>query len=215
MNGVHDMGGMQGFGPVRREPNEPVFHDEWEGRVWAINAATTAFGRWTIDAWRYDIETLPPVEYLRMSYYERWLAAMEKRLVAYGFVTADELARGVIRPAEMKPALTVAIAREFARNLPSTEDASVAALFRVGDRVRAKNMNPAGHTRLPRYVRGKMGEIVHDRGVHALPDASAEGRLVRQHLYSVRFAARELWGPPANGRDVVHLDLWDEYLERG
>jgi nitrile hydratase beta subunit len=216
MNGIHDMGGMQDMGPVHHEQNEPVFHAPWEGRVYGMDRSLSAFRKWTIDAWRHHIETLPPADYLRMSYYEKWLAAIEKRVVQYGFVTAEELASGKPAPGspKLKPALTVAMAGVFARNIPSAKDPSVTALYRVGEHVRARNINPAGHTRLPRYARAKTGEIIRDHGVYAFPDSAAQGLGdKRQHLYSVRFTARELWGAAASTHDFVHLDIWDDYLE--
>ena len=217
MNGVHDMGGMHGMGPIQHEENEPVFHHDWEGRVYAMNAALMAFHKWTLDAWRHHIEVIPPADYLRMSYYEKWLEAMERRVVQYGFVSREELQNGKASPGPAKatPALTVAMARNFGRNLPPSNDPSIKPFFHTGERVRARNINPVGHTRLPRYARGKTGEIIHDRGVHDFPDTSAAGLgPKRQHLYSVRFTARELWGEVASPRDTIHLDLWDDYLER-
>jgi nitrile hydratase beta subunit len=216
MNGVHDMGGMHGMGPIRHEKNEPVFHALWEGRVYAMDRALTAFHKWNIDAWRHHIETLPPADYLRMSYYEKWFAAMERRVIQYGFVTAEELEKGKAAPQSAKavPALTPEMARTYERNIPSAKDPSVAGLFKTGQRVRARNINPVGHTRLPRYARGKTGQIVRDHGVYSFPDTSAQsGDPKLQHIYSVRFAARELWGPAASSRDFIFLDLWDDYLE--
>jgi nitrile hydratase len=216
MNGVHDIGGMHGMGPISHEENEPVFHVPWEGRVYAMDRALSAFRKWNIDAWRHHIETIAPADYLRMSYYEKWLVANEQRVVQYGFVTAEELANGTPALGSTKavPVLTVAMARAYERNIPSAKDPSVAPLFQTGQRVRARNIHPAGHTRLPRYARGKFGQIVRDHGVYAFPDTSAQsGDPKRQHLYSVRFAARELWGNQASPRDSVYLDLWDDYLE--
>lgn len=215
MNGIHDMGGMHGFGPVKPETNEPVFHAPWEGRVYAMNRALGTWRKWNIDAWRYEIETLPPSEYLR-DYYARWFAALERRAVKYGFVTADELRSG--KPAEgaakAVPALTPEAAKVMRRNIPSAKDAAIAPQFRVGEHVRARNIQPEGHTRLPRYARGKSGEIVIDHGVYTFPDSNARyAGEKRQHVYAVRFSARELWGPDAPARDFVHLDLWDDYLE--
>jgi nitrile hydratase len=152
-----------------------------------------------------------------MSYYEKWLTAIERRSVQYGFVTAEELASGKAAPgsAKVTPALTVAMASNYSRSIPSAKDPSIAPLFQVGQRVRARNINPVGHTRLPRYARGKSGLILQDRGVYAFPDTSAAGLgAKRQHLYSIRFTASELWGEAASPRDLVHLDLWDDYLER-
>ena len=217
MNGVHDMGGMHGMGPVRYQKNEPVFHARWEARVYALNRAMGAWRKWNLDAWRHDIETLPPADYLRMSYYEKWFAALEKRVVNYGFVTKEELEGGKAAPGSAKatPVFTPEMARTPGRGIPSAKDPSVAALFRVGDRVRARNIHPAGHTRLPRYARGKTGQIVRDHGVYVFPDTNARylGEK-RQHVYSVRFAARELWGEQSSARDSVYLDMWDDYLER-
>ena len=216
MNGVHDMGGMHGMGAIRHEENEPVFHAPWEGRVYAMDRALSAFHKWSIDAWRFHIETISPADYLRMSYYEKWLTAMEQRVVQYGFVTAEELGSGKAAPQSTRatPALTVEAAQTYARNIPSAKDPSAAPLFQVGERVRARNIHPIGHTRLPRYARGKTGEITRDHGVYAFPDTSARGAGdKRQHLYSVRFTARELWGEAASLRDTVHLDMWDDYLD--
>jgi nitrile hydratase subunit beta len=216
MNGIHDMGGMHGMGPIEHEKDEPVFHQPWEGRVYALHRAMAAWGKWNIDAGRHDIETLPQADYLRMSYYERWFAAMEKRVVRYGFVTPEELASGEAGPGSVKatPALPVEKAGELDRKIPDARDPAVPALFRTGERVRARNINPSGHTRLPRYARGKMGSIVRDHGVYAFPDTNAHylGEK-RQHLYSVRFAARELWGEQASAHDFVHIDMWDDYLD--
>jgi nitrile hydratase len=217
MNGVHDMGGMHNMGPIRYEKDEPVFHTRWEGRVYALNRALGAWRKWNLDAWRHDIELLPPADYLRMSYYQKWFAAMEKRVVKYGLVTQEELESGKPAPGSAKatPAFTVAMAGVIDRGIASSKDPSIAPLYRVGERVRARNLQPVGHTRLPRYARGKTGEIARDHGVYLFPDTNAryEGEK-RQHLYSVRFAARELWGESASPRDCVHLDLWDDYLER-
>lgn len=217
MNGVHDMGGLQNFGPVRPEVDEPVFHAPWEGRVYAINSSLRAIGRWNLDAWRYQIEMLDPAVYLRMSYYERWLRINEQLLVQHGLVSAAELARGAADPATPKaaPALTADLAaRRLGRGIPSSDEPAVRPGFAVEDSVRARNINPVGHTRLPRYVRGKLGVIARDRGVYTFPDTNANHQGERrQHVYSVRFTARELWGEHASTRDTVYLDLWDDYLE--
>jgi nitrile hydratase beta subunit len=217
MNGAHDLGGMHGMGWISQEKNEPVFHAVWEGRVYALDRALAAWHKWNLDAWRHHIEGLPPADYLRMSYYEKWLAAMERRVVQYGFVTKEELESGSAAPGSAKttPVFTPEMARTYARNIPSAKDPSVAPLFKIGQRVRARNINPTGHTRLPRYARGKTGEVTRDHGVYIFPDTSAHGLGdKRQHVYSVRFTARELWGDAASPRDSVQIDLWDDYLEQ-
>lgn len=215
MNGVHDMGGMHGLGPVAPETGEPVFHHAWEARVHAMTLASPTRGN--IDAGRHRLELLPPAEYLRMSYYEKWLTRLELLLVDGGYVTAEELASGKADPKAAKatpvrPANTV----EAALTGPYSYVREVGPpAFKVGDRVRAKSLNPTGHTRLPRYVRGRMGVVELAHGAHVLPDTNAHGLGENpHHLYSVRFDAREIWGPDARAGDSVNLDLWELYLER-
>jgi nitrile hydratase beta subunit len=218
MNGVHDLGGAHGMGPVPLEKDEPVFHEPWEGRVYALTRSMRAWRKWTLDASRHALEVLPPSDYLRMSYYERWLTRLETEVVKYGFVTEQELQSGTPAPGATRstPALTLASSSRFlTRGIPSSVDPKVRPLFKAGERVRARNIHPIGHTRLPRYARGKVGVIVRDHGVYAFPDTNAhEQGEKRQHVYAVRFTARELWGNEAPARDSVHLDLWDDYLER-
>ncbi|MGA8708671.1 MAG: nitrile hydratase subunit beta [Steroidobacteraceae bacterium] len=215
MNGVHDMGGMQDMGPVRPEKNEPVFHAAWERRVFAMDDAID--GDWPGGTGRYQREIIPPAEYLRMSYYERWLTSLSELLIKSGMVTRTELQSGVAEGGNTKGRHMLRaneVASMIAAGDPSTRDLLVAAKFREGQRVRARNINPAGHTRLPRYARGKQGTIVRDHGVHVFNDSLVQGLGEKpQHLYSVRFAARELWGPQAAATDSVYLDLWDDHLE--
>jgi nitrile hydratase len=218
MNGIHDMGGMHGMGPIRHEDNEPVFHEKWEGRVYAINRAIGAWRKWNIDAGRFGIEQIPPADYLRMSYYEKWLVRNVAALVKHGLVTQEEIDSG--KPAagseKATPPLTVAALTRSAAQRPSYErpDAKATARFKVGDRVRARKINPTGHTRLPRYARGREGVIERHHGIFVFPDTNAlfQGEQP-QHLYSVRFRAQELWGDSASPRDSVYLDLWDSYLD--
>ena len=218
MNGVHDMGGQQDMGPVEYEKNEPVFHAPWEGRIYALNRAIRAWRKWSLDTDRHALELMPPVDYLRMSYYERWVHRLETQLVKYGLVTAEEIESGkaALGSTKANPALTLATADHWLnRGIDSSQDPKVRPLFKVRQRVRARNINPTGHTRLPRYARGKTGVIVRDHGVYLFPDSNAHFHgEKRQHVYSVRFAARELWGESASPLDSVHLDLWDDYLER-
>ncbi len=215
MNGVHDMGGLQDMGPVNHEQNEPVFHAPWEGRMYGIDRSLRAVGRWNLDAWRHQIELLPPADYLRLTYYERWLEVNEQLAVKHGLVTPNELATGKADPGpRATPALTAAAAAvRFGRGIPSADDPSVPPRFKVGQRVRALNVHPEGHTRLPRYARGKAGIVGIDHGVYTFSDTNAhfQGEK-RQHVYSVRFFARELWGEHASARDSIHLDLFDDYL---
>jgi len=216
MNGVHDMGGMQDMGPIQYEKNEPVFHQLWEGRVFALTRAMRAWNKWNIDASRYSIELIPPAEYLRMSYYEKWLAGLVRLLVKTGMVTATEIESGqpASGVAKAVPALTPDKVPMINRGEHAKRNVAVAPRFQVGQRVRARNMNPLGHTRLPRYARGKQGTVDRDHGVYVFPDTNAELLGEKpQHIYSVRFTARELWGDAASPRDAVYLDMWDDYLE--
>jgi nitrile hydratase beta subunit len=217
MNGVHDMGGMQDMGAVQREKNEPVFHERWEGRVWGMMWLGSAWGKWNLDAMRHAIERIPPTDYLRMSYYEKWLAALVDLVVGRGLVTRGELESG--KPAAGSAKATPPVKAEgvpalIARGNPVKRDVAVAARFHVGQRVRGRNINPTTHTRLPRYARGKIGTVERDHGVFLFADSNAHFQGEEpQHLYSVRFAARELWGEQAAPRDAVYVNLWDDHLE--
>jgi nitrile hydratase subunit beta len=217
MNGVHDMGGAHGMGPIQAEENEPVFHVPWEARVFALRRAMGAWKKWNIDASRYEIELVPPAEYLRLSYYERQFVAFLRMLVKSGLVTENEIASGI--PAGNRPKATPALTAKgalalIAKGTPTSRDVDVVPRFRPGQRVRSRNIHPVGHTRLPRYTRGKTGTVERDHGVFVFPDTNAHFLGEKpQHLYSVRFAARELWGEQAAPRDSVYVDMWEDYLE--
>jgi nitrile hydratase len=218
MNGIHDMGGMHGMGPIKYEKDEPVFHEPWEGRVYAITRALGAWGKWNIDASRHGIEQLPPAEYLRMSYYEKWLVRGIGLLTKHGLVTPEEVEAGEPAPGSSRatPPLAAAEALAYANRRGRYErpESTAVARFQVGETVRARNINPTGHTRLPRYARGKQGMVSGHHGIFVFPDSNAHFKGEDpQHLYSVRFTARELWGDAASPRDAVYLDLWDSYLE--
>ena len=217
MNGIHDMGGMHGMGSLQYEENEPVFHERWEGKSFALNLAMRAWLKWNLDSSRHALELLAPGEYLRMSYYEKWIARLESLLLSSGLVTQKEIAAGKAEPGAKKfvPLFTAEVAaRRLRGGSPANRRGGSRARFMDGDQVRARNMHPAGHTRLPRYARGKTGRIVRDHGVFVFPDTNAHGLGENpQHVYSVRFEARELWGKAASPRDAVYIDLWDDYLE--
>lgn len=219
MNGVHDMGGMHGLGPIEVEQNEPVFHSTGEARVYALHRAMGPWRKWNIDTGRHEIELLPAADYLRMSYYEKWFARFVRLLIKTGVVTKAEAESGKADPGS--PKLTPALKPEqvagmaLNRGLPSSRNPAIKPKFKVGQQVRARVINPTGHTRLPRYARGKVGKIDRDHGVHIFPDTNAHGLgEKRQHCYSVKFAAQELWGAQASPRDSVYVDLWDDHLER-
>lgn len=215
MNGVHDMGGMENLGPIAPEADEPVFHSDWEARVHALSVASPT--RRNIDEGRHQREKISGPEYLAMSYYEKWFRGLSELLVIHGFLTAAEMASGRAAAGSPKatPVLMAAeVAERFARRGSFVRPAAP-PLFAEGDEVRARNLNPHGHTRLPRYVRGRLGVIVARNGAHVFPDSHAHGKGEDPRpMYTVRFTARELWGDAANARDSVCLDLWEPYLER-
>jgi nitrile hydratase beta subunit len=217
MNGAHDMGGAHGFGRVDPEPNEPVFHAEWERRAFAITVAMGATGEWNIDMSRSARENRSPADYLSKSYYELWLAGLEQLLAQRGLVTTDEVAAArPIRPA--KPVKRVLAAEEvdrvLSRGTAAAREPDAPARFKPGDRVRAKNLHPSGHTRLPRYVRGHVGTIERVHGCHVFPDSNAsDGSENPQWLYAVCFGGHELWGPEGDPKLKVSVDAWEAYLD--
>jgi nitrile hydratase len=213
-NSIHDMGGMHGFGPVEPEPNEPVFHADWEGRVLAMQRAMGFTRLWTIDGGRASLENLPPLSYLGSSYYRRWYLGLERRVVAHGLVGEDEIAAGrAMRPGvRLNRKLTVDDAKRplwgnFERPAPAP------ARFKAGDLVRTANINPPTHTRLPRYARDKTGKVEAVRGCHVFPDSAAIGAGDHpQWLYTVVFTARELWGEEADPGVHVSIEAFEPYL---
>lgn len=221
MNSVHDMGGMHGFGPVEIEPDEPWFHHEWERRVLALTLAAGFLGEWNIDMSRYARERTPGPEYLASTYYEIWLAGLERLLVERGLIPKTELdarQNNASAPVQRTGHPRVLAAENVERLLKKGGSARVnetqPARFASGDRVVARNINPVGHTRLPRYARGRVGVVASDHGVFVFADSHAMGLGPQpQHLYSVRFEARELWGPDASERDAVYVDLWEAHLD--
>jgi len=217
MNGIHDMGGMQDMGPLAYEKNEPVFHEPWEGRVYVIRRAMGAWKKWTTDHARHEVERIPPADYMRMSYYERWLVSTEELIVKAGLITRTELESGKPSPGSTKatpPLKTADMQAVLVRPKVARPEANVKPKFKVGEHVRARNIHPAGHIRLPRYARGKAGVIHQDHGIYVFPDTIVAGLGEKpQHVYSVRFEARELWGAEASPHHAVYLDLWDDYLE--
>lgn len=217
MNGAQDLGGQMGFGPVAPEPNEPVFHGGWEKRVLALNVAAGAMGHWTIDEIRHARESLPPAQYLSSTYYEIWLAALDKVLVKHGFLSETELAQGrpLDPPKAPKRVLKGAdVAAVLRKGFPYERPAAAPARFAVGDRVRTIVINPQHHTRLPRYARGKHGVVERVSGCHVFPDSGAHGAPESaQWLYTVVFSGPELWGREADPATSVSIEAWESYLE--
>ena len=217
MDGIHDMGGMDGFGRVEPEPDEPVFHEAWEGRVMAMSRAMGATGSWTIDMARFSREQLPPLIYLDASYYQRWFLGLRQLLLDRGLIDADEVAAGrALRPGPplaRGPFTTSDVTRvmmrgTFGRPAPSP------ARFKAGARVRARNIHPRTHTRLPRYVRGHAGVVERVHGCLVFPDAVATAQGENpQWLYTVVFESRELWGPDADPALTISIEAFEPYLD--
>jgi nitrile hydratase len=205
VDGIHDLGGLDGFGAVEIEPDEPVFHDEWERRAFRFTAAAGRAADYSGGAFRHSIERMDPGHYLTSSYYEHWLTGVTTLLVEAGITTADEL--------DHRAGGHFPLSRPDRGDDPGWTE-HTEPVFAVGDRIRVREWHPFGHTRAPRYVQGKRGVIVRCDGAHNLPDVEAHGpRRVLDPTYSVRFTARELWGELAGERDTVHVDLWERYLE--
>jgi nitrile hydratase subunit beta len=217
MNGAQDLGGMMGFGPVAGEPEGAYFHAEWEKRVLALTLALGSLGEWNIDMSRQARESLHPADYLNSSYYEVWFKGLEKLLVARGLVNPEEIAASsaLHPPKPTRPPLMAAqVEPMLAAGTPSDRAPEAKARFSVGEEVRTLNLNPSGHTRLPRYARGKRGRIERVHGVFVFPDANADGRGPSpQWLYLVRFSASELWGREGDPALDVSIDAWESYLE--
>ena len=218
MDGAHDMGGVPWSGPVRPEPDEPVFHAEWERRAFALTLAMGTPGGWNIDMSRFARENRPPADYLSKSYYEIWLAGIERLMQERGLVEADEIAAGrSLHPARHVDKILKRddVAALLRRSRPSEREAKGSALFAIGDRVRAKNIHPATHTRLPQYVRGHVGRIELVHGCHVFPDSNARGAGEDpQWLYTVTFAGSDLWPDAPDPNLSISVDAWEPYLER-
>ncbi len=216
MNGAQDMGGMQSFGPVVPEAGEPYFHADWERHALALTIAMGATGTWNIDMSRAARESLPPAQYLASSYYQIWFAGLRKLLIETGLATADEIDSGVSQRAAAS--VTRVLAADQVETMlfsgsPASRPAPRPARFAVGDAVRTLMLNPSTHTRLPRYCRGRRGQIVAVHGAHVFPDSNALGRGEDpQWLYTVRFDAVELWGKDTTASSVC-TDCWEPYLE--
>jgi nitrile hydratase len=213
---VHDMGGMDGFGAVQPEPNEPAFHAKWEGRVLALVRAMTAGGAWTIDRSRAAQEMLAPDVYLRASYYARWALGLQTNVLEFGLVEADEIAAGHALRAgtPLKRKLTPDDVKRGLTRGCYDRPAAAPPRLAIGDRVRARNIHPKTHTRLPRYVRGRVGVVERVQGCHVFPDTAAIGeREDAQWLYTVVFDGRELWGDDADPTLTVSIEAFESYLE--
>jgi nitrile hydratase subunit beta len=236
MNGAHDLGGQMGFGSVVPEPNEPVFHADWEKRALALTLAMGATGQWNIDMSRAMRESLPPAQYLANNYYEIWLAGLQRLMVQQGLVQDHEwpaepnptplltqlhqptfasqtvgMPVGAKPPNKVSALLPYQVDALLKRGSPTERPTDTSPQFVLGQKVKTINDHPQGHTRLPRYARDKVGTVVAIRGFHVFADASAQGLQQAQWLYSIGFAGSTLWGSSTTADEVV-LDCWQSYL---
>ena len=204
VDGIHDLGGMAGFGPVEVERDEPVFHERWHGRVFAMSASSMMAGLYGTPSFRHTIERMDPAHYLASGYYEHWLTSVASLLVEVGAVDRDEL----VRRAGSFPLSGPVHPRPVLFDGPPHER------FAVDDEVRVSDEHPNGHTRCPDYVRGHLGRVVRVDPPSNVPDIEAHlGERVPEVTYAVRFTGRELWGRGSSDRDSVTIDLYDRYLE--
>ena len=209
MNGGQDLGGVMGFGPVIDEQNEPHFHEDWEARVLGLTLAMGALGLWNIDKGRFARENRPPAEYLSWSYYRIWLGGLEVLINQCGLLAdaADAASKNLQAMNAEK------VSAVLAKGTPANRTPQDPAKYKVGDSITTKNIHPTHHTRLPRYLRGHVGEVVIVHGAHVFPDFSAHDKGDNpQWLYTVRFKATDLWGEDKNSNDHVHADLWEPYF---
>lgn len=217
MNGPHDMGGMQCYGPVEPEAGEPIFHSDWEKRALAMTVGMGFCGQWNLDVSRFNRESLPADFYLTKSYYQIWLAGLQNLMLQRDMVTPSELETGKleIKGVDVKRVMSAKdMPAALLAGAPVSREATVEPGFGIGEQVRTLNINPQGHTRLPRYVRGKVGQIVSIQGHHVFPDINAKGEGENpEWLYSVSFDAQELFGDEAESGNKVMVDCWGSYLE--
>ncbi len=209
MDGIHDLGGMAGFGEVVYEENEPVFHEPWHATAFALNLISIGTLRsYNTDEYRHSIERMVPVHYLQASYYERVLTGVATLLVEKGVVNLSDL--------EQAAGGSFPLAQPVAENPLADLAPQPVARFKTGDRVRVLDIHPAGHVRAPRFCRGKTGTVLHVAPAFSFPDAAAHGGERRkEHTYHVEFALNDLWADDGADNETVIVDLWDSYLERG
>lgn len=210
MDTIHDLGGIEGFGPIRHDHDDDavLFDAEWKARLWAIARLSMQKLRaeqtgWTLDWYRHVLERLPPALYLRLDYFEKWTLALMVTSIDEGIADVQEFRDGHAGKKEMR----------LAKHPPARSGDGVAARFAPGSRVKTKRSVASMHTRLPAYVRDRSGIVDSVIGPQPLPDDSAEGRIRMEQTYVVRFAMAELWPESAGSADSLLIDMWDSYLD--
>jgi len=218
MDGIHDLGGKQGYGPIEVDDDESPFHHDWEGREWGIAQCARTPGI-TIDWWRHCRELIMPEDYLGRPYFDSWAQTDFATYIEAGWITLDEIDAGKSLTDDTNfgnpvTAMTLQQVLQEDHDHAVRFDAEIDAppAFSVGAQVITSSHGYSGHTRLPQYARGRCGTVNAYNGAHVFPDLSAEGKEIHQHCYNVCFAAAELWPEVENSRDKVYLDLWENYL---
>jgi len=217
MDGIHDLGGKQGYGPIEVDFDHVAFHHDWEAREWGIAQSARTPGI-TIDWWRHCRELILPEDYLCRPYFDSWAQTDFSTYIEAGWMTLQDVGNAVASSGEIAddppPALTLQQVLQEDRAHAHRFDAEIdaAAAFTEGQQVITASHGHPGHTRLPQYARGRRGTIHAHHGAHVFPDLSAQGEEIHQHCYSVMFSAAELWPEAAGSRDKVYLDLWESYL---
>jgi len=218
MDGIHDLGGKQGYGPIEVDADEAPFHHDWEAREWGIAQSARTPGI-TIDWWRHCRELIQPEDYLGRPYFDSWAQTDFSTYIEAGWMTLQEVSSGKFASrdgdhSEPPDALTLQQVLQEDRAHAFRFDAEIgaAAAFSEGQQVMTSKHGHSGHTRLPQYARGRRGTIQVCNGAHVYPDLSAQGKEIHQYCYNVMFMASELWPEAQGSRDKVYLDLWESYL---
>ncbi len=217
MDGIHDLGGKQGYGPIDVDDDEKPFHEDWEGREWGIAQCARTPGI-TIDWWRHCRELIMPEDYLGRPYFDSWAQTDFSTYIEAGWITLEEISSGksISDPDSGEPAsaMTLQQVLQEDRAHAARFDAEIETppLFAVGQQVITCRHGNSGHTRLPQYARDRRGTVHAYHGAHVFPDLSAQGEEMHQHCYSIMFEASELWPEAKCSHDKVYLDLWESYL---
>jgi len=218
MDGIHDLGGREGFGPVDISTEYDGFHADWEARMFSIVRTMGRPEDWNLDWFRHCRELIDPLDYLSRPYYDQWLQSYAAMLINSGLATTTELAQGKseapLSHAISAPMLAADVQEQINRSQRFDGAAPAPAQFSPGETVRTVDHGVSTHTRLPAYARGATGTITHYRGAHVYPDTNALNEKQYMALYTVGFKAGALWSNAENPDDEIHLDLWEAYLER-